>query len=740
MTSSANLYSLLRALFLLTGLALAPALSLYAQTVPPLPTERADRFGIYNWGVDYAAYPPGTMDRLNWAADKVAHLGSRTIRVALPGDIYLVNEPDRTDLAQIATSAAYDRLFSDARFQTYLLTTYSASDLQGCWQDGFTTSEYYATREEFARLGETLLSNPHYAGKTFIILNWEGDNAMAAFANKQSSWDAFTAWIQARADGIKDARLRQPNSTAHIYSGLEFNAVRAKSGAACGAPVTERVAADPLKNRCVIDYVAPRVTVDYYSYSAWQTIISAAWKGQEFKTALQQDLQFALAQVRRQNPTVQARNFVLGEYGFHRSYWGESGVANFVNAMFDAVEAPDAFPVSYAIFWQIIDNAPSYANGEDGFGLYRSRHQQFALTRAGQTWQQRMAGHPVASFAQRPLIQIPDNQFNSIANAPTSVHSPLAPVPLNNAPPLTPTTTALVEKKLLIEAHDQAAGFSPTNNAVRLEQGVRQYLLPRDYPLLYSESESQIVTGLPAVLRPGLATVYVNDEAGVESNAQRIELLCAACPTITHAEDTRRYLGELNPGSIVTLHGRNFSPTNNALVIEQQDAAGQPQSFTVPRDDVWQENDGQITARLPVALLPNKLAIAIVRNQAGTESNEFALWISAACNTCAPVLRPVQGVVNRADKSDNLSAGTEILIRGERFSEGGNKVVIEQGTRRFVLPAASSGSDASTSLVQTLPADLQSGYAILYVVDAQGRESRAQALNIGRRQTHRGGR
>ena len=177
MTFSAKLVFLL----LLFGTALTPP-TLNAQTIALPPTQRADRFGIYNWGVDFAAYPGGAVDRLNWAADKVATLGSRTIRVALPGDSYLLNAPRTADLAQIAASAPYEKLFSDPRFQTYLLTTYSASDMQSQWSDGFSTAEAQATRDEFTRLGEYLLNQTRYAGKTFIVLNGEGDNAMAAFA------------------------------------------------------------------------------------------------------------------------------------------------------------------------------------------------------------------------------------------------------------------------------------------------------------------------------------------------------------------------------------------------------------------------------------------------------------------------------------------------------------------------------------------------------------------------------
>ena len=722
---------------ILLELVIVTMIGAYAQTVPLPSTQRADRFGIYNWGVDYAAYPPGTSDRLNWAADKVAALGSRTIRVALPGDTYLVNTPGVTELAQIAASPAYDKLFSDPRFQTYLLTAYSASDLQGSWNDGFTLNEYYATRDEFARLGEALLTNPRYAGKTFIILNWEGDNAMDAFANKQTIWDAYAAWIQARADGIRTARQQQPNSSAKIFSGLEFNLVRAKTGTPCGTPVTDRVATNPLQHRCVIDYVAPRVTVDYYSYSAWQTVSGAVWQERDLKTALKQDLQFALNLVRSKKPIVQEQNFLLGEYGFQRSNWGESTVANFVNAAFNAMEAPDAFQISYAIFWQIIDNAPTYLNGDDGFGLYRSRHNQFNLTRAGQAWQKRMAGQVVNNFEQRPLIRISDNKIAATVNATNAVHNPSLFAALTGVNPSNLAAATVADKQILIEAPNPAARFSSSNNAVRLEQGIRQYLLPRDYPMLYFESESQIVAGLPTTLRPGTAMVYVNDRDGVESNAQRIQLICPSCPTIASVEDTGKRLGELHPGSVLTLHGRNFSTANNTIAIEQQDAQGRSQRILLPRDEVWQEAAEHITARLPITLLPNKFAVAIVTNQQGTESNEFVLWITPDCTACAPAIRAAQGILNRADQAENFYAGANITIQGERFSANGNKVIVEQGQRRFILAAGNGWSESHTQINAALPNDLQVGYAVVYIVDAQSRESRAQAIKIGNIQTAR---
>lgn len=56
--------------------------------VPAQPAQIADRMGLYAWGFESSAYNAlqnPAQDRLNWAADRVAEVGSRTIRVTLPG-------------------------------------------------------------------------------------------------------------------------------------------------------------------------------------------------------------------------------------------------------------------------------------------------------------------------------------------------------------------------------------------------------------------------------------------------------------------------------------------------------------------------------------------------------------------------------------------------------------------------------------------------------------------------------
>lgn len=692
---------------------------LQAQSVPLPPTELADRFGVYNWGIDYSNYPGGSLDRLNWGAEKVASLGSRTIRVAMPGNIYLVNRPEAKTLAQMAATPAYDKLFTDPRFHTYLVTAYSLNELSNPWADGFTAAEYQTTRQEMADLGDYLLANPRLAGKVFILLNWEADNALEKFANKQSIWDAFTLWMQARAEGIRDAQLRNPRSPVQLYSGFEFNFI-VRNGQPCGSPVTNPYQEDPLKHRCAIDYVAPRVAVDYYSFSSWLTLDVKLREGvnASYKAILQKDLNFALTNVRTRRPEVQEKNFILGEYGMHRTRWGETIVANYVNEMFDAVSASDAFQVSYAVFWQIIDNMPAFYMGEGGFGLYRSRNGLLNLTRAGQVFQKRLAGQPVSPFLDGPgirkapepgVLDAVDNTTNYHLN-PDSILSIYAQENNQDAPTL----------------------FSSRDNKITMEQGVRQYLLPRDNPTWFYESSEQLNVSMPIGRRPGEALIYVTDQNGVESNAAKIMLQCANCPQVNKLIDSDLKVEEYYPDTAITIFGERFSAYGNTVTIEQLDDQFVLRKYVLPRSFVTFESNVQIKTRLPAGLLLNRPTIIVIADSNGRESNEYLFEVGPECLSCAPVLRSEQPLINRDAKTVEFTPGSIISVFGARFSSSGNKIIIQQANQSFTISQGNGWSESLTQINAKLPDALSPGQAMVYVIDASGRESRASTFTINR--------
>lgn len=681
-----------------------------AQTVPAPPTERADRFGVYNWGVDYDAYPSNaTIDRLNWAADKVAELGSRTIRVTMPGDIYGVGRM-ADDLALAAASPAYNKLFTDSRFKTYLLTCVSSTEVLSPWSDGYTQSEYNAVRDEIARLGDRLLGDPKFAGKTFIILNWEGDGGMFPFNTKQTIWDAYTAWVQSRADGVKLARGRNPNSQARLFSGFEFNLVKGLKGLPCGTPVDDPIRKNPLENRCTLDYVAPRVDVDYYSYSSWQTMdVKFLATDPSYKNGYKTDLTFAMNLIRRRRPEITEANFIIGEWGIHRTRWGETAVGNFFNEMLDAFDGPDAFKVSYAIFWQIIDNAPYFGVGEDGFGLFRSRNGVFNLTRAGETFKRRLAGQSVERWTGGPAI----NRAIGVVDAATG------------------RPEFHLDSLLRVDALGTETPFSANSNRVSIEQGIHQFMMPRDNAAGFSESETRITASLPPGLRPGPAFIYVTDGNGVESQSQGVNFTCDSCPFVSNVLDEKR-ISEFFPGVVATISGGRFSEYGNTIIIEQQSEQRARYRFIVPPTNILQESPSQIRFRLPHDLIISRYTGVSVSDANRRESNQFAIGVYEERVSGPPVISVAGGVVSRDNGSSSSPPGGVVTISGARFSAGGNTVIVEQGGERYVVAKDANWSESPSQINLTLPASLKSGRAQIYVIDAQGRESRVAEITIPR--------
>lgn len=486
--------------------------------VPAPPSDRAHRFGVYAWGFETTAYPAGPVspDRLNWAADRVARTGSRTIRVFLGSrDDYRVNPPnlpvDEYSLARLVAGpgypgetvgTAYDRLFADRRFDTYLLTVYSPGDDESNWLDGFTAAEATLERSQIARLGDLLLAR--YPGKTFLLLNWEGDNALAGHESEPQAWDGFAAWTAARAAGVRDAQGRSPGGPDRLFSGLEFNRLQ-RSGALCGT-------GGDLAHRCVIDFVAPRADVDYYSYSSWETLSAKqSDPAVPLKDELRADLGFALSLIQAARPEVTLSRFLLGEAGFARTTprYGECRAAADLRELGEAILGSAGEPgieVAYVIYWQILDNAPGAGGAPQSFGLYRGP--DGTLTLPGLFFQSFLAGirAPLPATCPR-LADCPDNPFNS-CGVSTPAFPWQSPERLLAGEPLVLT----------------GGGFSLSGNTVHITQGSRRFTVQGGGEPGWRESPERIELRLPRDLPAGEFLLWVTDARGLDSNGEILNL------------------------------------------------------------------------------------------------------------------------------------------------------------------------------------------------------------------------
>lgn len=451
------------------------------------PADMRDRIGVYAWGFDDSSWP-GTPDRLNWAASKIAGLGGRTIRVYLgPQDIYHVlpaSDGGPFDLATAAASPAYAALFSSASFDTYLLTTYSAGDDAGNWTGGYSASDAATERQQIASLGTYLLST--YPGKTFVILQWEGDNAISSFKSSAAAWTGFTAWIQARASGVSDARAAAGGTTAHLYSGLEFNLLR--------DPATQ-APCDTSQHPCVVSEVVPQVDVDFYSYSSWQSLGPNQSPAQT-SMQLQSDLQSALTFARQRDPSIAPSRFVVGEFGAPREQTdlGECAAAARQAAVIGAVTQWGA---AFGVFWQIIDNVPSGQPNDfvTGFGLYK-------------------ASGPASLSA---------GMFQAL------YQSQMPTVPTSSCPTISQggVVDGVNFKSDDIDASTTIAifgsGFTDAGDLVRVVQTGARWTIATGSPWFYT-SASQINATLPGIMGGQNALVYVTNGAGVDSNGQIVPI------------------------------------------------------------------------------------------------------------------------------------------------------------------------------------------------------------------------
>jgi uncharacterized protein (TIGR03437 family) len=696
-------------------------------TVPPPPAQRADRFGIYNWNIDYTAYSESSnLDRLNWGAERVAEIGSRTIHAFLgTRDVYHILSPTQTDLVAIAKLPAYDQLFRDPRFKTIMLTTYSHAALFDNWADGFTPTEYAAERDEMQQLVEYLLTNPAFADKTFILFNWEADGAIYGYRTKRTTWDYYRDWLKARVEGVKLAKAHYPDSPVKLFSGMEYVLVRSlDTGAPCGAPVNDPLNHNALQNRCAISYLAPQIEFDYYGYSAWQTLYEKFLDpNADLKAILKRDFTFALNQVKAQRPEVTEHNFILLEAGFERPRYGECNSANYVSELFDAIEAPDTFQVSYAVWWQIVDNAPffGYIVGDYYFGLYRVYDGQLELTLPGLVFQKRIAGEPVTRYTNCPMIrQTPE----------PGILTPQGNLDFR----LNPDTAPAIYVQDCCT--NSTTLFSSADNRVFFDQKTRHFQLTRDQTQSWYESPTQINFGLPPGRRPGAARVFVRDAQGRESNNQTIFFACADCPQIREScgvLDATYQTSRIEPGDTINLFGERFSPSGNVVTIEQRDWAQRLHTY---RATVLAESATQLQVALPRELRPEWVAAVVnVTDTQGRESNDVAFSLSAPCATCPPRIKPCDPILPQDSAGNAFRAGAPLDIFG-RFAPSGNSVVVEQTDRnnnfyRHLLSKSPDLSfESSQCLTALLPRTVFPGRAIIYVVDAQGRESVARSITV----------
>jgi len=287
-------------------------------------------------------------------ADACEALGFRILKLwftksVIGGTAYAWNTTWPTpveSLSDLAKTEHYREVFARRTFDVFVLE--AIESVQRASPTAVTGAEYDAIRREFEALGRHLLTAYAGSGKTFILQNWEGDNALAIKKfegpDRNARIRALIDVTRARQAGVDAARAQAGEKGVQLLHALEMNWVPSKS----------EVFEVPL----VVDAVVPEAVCDLYSISSWYTKIA----GNE--AALEEKL--GLMRARAPASRREASRFMVGEYGAPESIYtqaknaygdleGDTGAVQ-LRVTKNQVEAALRFGARYSIYWELYCN------------------------------------------------------------------------------------------------------------------------------------------------------------------------------------------------------------------------------------------------------------------------------------------------------------------------------------------------------------------------------------------------
>ena len=296
-------------------------------------------------------------------ANQMATIGAHVARILFDAQC----TPSQQSLLQVLSGTQMQTAINNPNLTTIILTVF---DKTACGNNAqvYIDPTYYqnstnnnAVIADYQSLTEQLYTQYHGSGKTFIIDNWEGDNAVycgdaydygvspatqaacdanytalyKGVANAVQGMSGFASWATARQQGVANgkswAAANGLTSGIQVEYAVEFNIMHALQNAGFES---------------VLDNVIPAVPHDYASYSAYEsTNVGAA--------QLTTDLDSL-------RTTLGNSNIIIGEFGFSET---APATQQQVRQKSDAIiNAALAWGVPYIIQWVVFDN--------DQFGLY----------------------------------------------------------------------------------------------------------------------------------------------------------------------------------------------------------------------------------------------------------------------------------------------------------------------------------------------------------------------------------
>jgi hypothetical protein len=263
-------------------------------------------------------------------------------------------------MVDMAKVSYYQDAFSmDRNFTTYVL---EASEFVSVnWKNGMTNEEKSSVEREFHDITVYFMQSQKGSGRTFLLQNWEGDNAInipdiSTSEAQDIALMGMADWLNARQDGITRGRnevlAQDPTNDVKVYGVAEVN------------QVNDPTAAFPqFRYKTVTEYVLPYTHMDLYSFSTWGTRLPGEEKGLINKLN-------NIADHAPDSVAFGAKNVMLGEFGAYQStydkiennypqFFGDSAGGQYM-ANRKQVEYALEWGVQYMLYWEL------YCNGFKG--------------------------------------------------------------------------------------------------------------------------------------------------------------------------------------------------------------------------------------------------------------------------------------------------------------------------------------------------------------------------------------
>jgi len=320
----------------------------------------AERIGVTYWGARYEPFLEEYGSGMASARAQLKKLGVRVTKLATldmegnyPFDDWSGYPLD--SLVHVLRHPVYRQFLDDKFFKTYFLSAYETNNV--VWWDGLDAAEKAYVVTSFYDATLYLLSEYSGTGKTFILQNWEADNALGYVYGDfpDTAVQGMTDYFNARQEGIRQAREKAGARRVSVFGGIEVNFLKLTPPG--GAPR-------------VVDAIVPHTSADIYLYSCWET--KDKWDigdhGEEANiAAIKEAVTAALAYLNEKAPASEyfgSKNVAISEFGYpelggeraHPEIDGDAWQRMVVQAV---IEAGLAYGAQYMVYWELYCNDPA---------------------------------------------------------------------------------------------------------------------------------------------------------------------------------------------------------------------------------------------------------------------------------------------------------------------------------------------------------------------------------------------